>query len=799
MRTILRFAVLLFAFFHGLAARAATAGAPSLDELAIVRNGKTEAIVVRSANAGKGERAAADDLVHYVAVMTGATMPIADTAEAIAHATASGRPLLVVGEEALSARPDLKKKLDSILKPNPLIRTDGVALLRDGNRVYIAGNHDESHYFATAELLRRWGVRWFMPGEFGECVPDDGNLFVGALDYVYSSPFEVRSYWVSWLGDDAGRETFQKRNMFTDRNLAPPYGHALQSYTKDLGRDEFHIPLTAPRTAEQIATAVAPLYETDKSFSLSIADGVYDPPDEDDRRLMRLQWDKYFLTWSVTDPILILYQNIARILRIMSPNSASKVGFLIYSNMTLPPTLPTPVDPMFFGLLAPIDFDPIHAMDDPRSPNKQELRTIMEKWARILDRRLVIYDYDQSMLVWRDLPNPSHMAVARDMKIYRDAGILGLDTESRNALATTFLNLYMRGRLMWNPDEDPQALLDDFYPRFFGPAAASMKAYWEAIFRVWSETLVTEHEYFIAQSLYTPKLIDELGRDLEAAEAALAPVRDQGATLRRNDRFYLERLQFVRLGYEVLRNYMAMVRSAASDGDYAAAVEAGERGLKARDDLTAMNKAFTTTRLEESYAFWPGEVAQYRELLSLFDGKKGELIIKLPLEWAFHRDPHGEGEKRGFASAPVDLSYWRAHGGDYNIETRKDYPDEWEMVRTDLYVQAQGVRFLDQHNYVGDIWYRTKLDLSAAQAGTATRLMFPGLFHACDLFIAGRKVAERAQRPLWWHNDYRFQWDVPLEGALRADENDIALRCHIPGHMGGMFRRPFLYSAQTVH
>jgi len=48
---------------------------------------------------------------------------------------------------------------------------------------------------------------------------------------------------------------------------------------------------------------------------------------------------------------------------------------------------------------------------------------------------------------------------------------MGVNTESRNAIATTFLNLHVRARLLWNPDEDVDALLAEFYPKFYGPAA----------------------------------------------------------------------------------------------------------------------------------------------------------------------------------------------------------------------------------------------------------------------------------------------------------------------------------------
>lgn len=779
---------------------AAVAGKSGSQNLVIVEDRRTEAVVISAPNPGKWERDAASDLVRYVQEMTGVTLPTADTPEKIAEALASDRPLLILGEAAITLKPALKAQIAAVLKPTPVIRSDGIGLIRDGKRVFIAGNGDEAHYFAVAELLRRWGVRWFMPGAFGESVPDEKALSVGDLNYVNASPFEIRSYWVSWMGDQSGHEIFHKRNMMNGLAQVPPNGHALGTYTKGLGKSEFDIPLADPRTADQIVGKVEKLFAAGKDFSLSISDGIYDPPDEHSRKLMHLRWDKQFMNWSATDAILGLYGNVASKLRDKYPSSISRIGFLIYSNMTMPPVRDVLIDPMFFGVLAPIDFDPIHAMDDPQAPDKGDLRWILGKWATLLKGRLAIYDYDQSMLVWRDLPNPSRMAFARDVKIYRDSGAVGFVTESRNALATTFINLYMRGRLMWDPDAEPQALLDDFYSRFFGPAAQPMKAYWDAIDRAWSETIVTEHEYFVAPVIYTPQLVAELGRNLEIAERMLAPLRAKTeADLSRNEKAYLARLKFVRLGFEVLHNYMDMVRSAGSDADYASARQAGERGLKARDELTAMNPAFTTTRLESGYAFWPGEVKQYSELVPLIDGEKGRFIAKLPLEWAFHRDPRGDGEKRGFAVAPVDLTYWRAHGGEYTIETRKDYPDEWEVLRTDLYAQAQGIRFPNQRNYVGDIWYRTKFELTAEQAASSPHLMFPGLFNACDLFIGGKKIASREQRPLWWQNDYRFQWDVPITDAASAGENDLALRCHVPVHMGGIFRRPFLYSAQTVH
>jgi hypothetical protein len=410
---------------------------------------------------------------------------------------------------------------------------------------------------------------------------------------------------------------------------------------------------------------------------------------------------------------------------------------------------------------------------------------------------VVLYDYDQSMLVWRDLPNPSHEAFRQDVKHYRKAGILGVDTESRNALATTFLNLYLRGELMWNPDVDVDKLLAEFYPNFYGPAAASMAHYWDAIFTAWKNTFVTEHEYFLAPVIYTPQLVATLRKHLEAGEAAVKPLMAKAEKSPDEQRF-LDRLHFTRLAFDVLDAYMTMTHAAATEGDYRAAIAAGERGLAMREKLTDMNGLFTTYRRigESGYAWWPGEVKQYRELLPFVDGTKGELITKLPLVWAFRRDPRDEGQKAGWASQEPDLTWWKSQEKPQSLPSRQSNPGRWEQVRSDLYLQAQGLVTPDFQSYTGHGWYRVEVSLTEAQTRGAVHLRFPGLFNECWLSVNGKQVAHRPMKGVWWLNDYRFEWDVDVNGKLKPGANTIVLRIHNPHHFGGMFRRPFLYRAK---
>lgn len=771
-------------------------------DLFITNQGKSEAAIVVSPSAGKWEKQAADDLAKYIELMSGVRPALANTDDAIAAALKASTPLLIVGDEALKAEPALRSALTKVAKSTPILRADAIALKRSGNRVYLGGTNDDCHYFAAAELLHRWGCRWYLPTDIGDCIPQQPTLKIGNLDYAYAPPFEVRNYWIAWNGSNAGQQEFMHRNRM-NTGVGVPSGHAIGKYVKELippGKTVYNVPIADDATAEHVAAKIAPQFAAGKDISLGMEDGIYQSDSATDKLLRANLYDKYFMVPSLTDPFMVLYNKVANILLKQHPDSTAKIGFLAYSNITLPPQRDIVAAKPLVAYLAPIDIDPIHGMDDPKSPARQEYREMMYRWAKVMEGRVVIYDYDQGMLVWRDIPNPSIQSIRQDIKHYRKAGILGISTESRGAMATTFLNLYVRGRLFWDPETDVDALLSEFYDKFYGPAAKPMAAYWGAIHDAWGKSIVSEHEYFVAPAIYTPELMQELRKHLDAAGLLSLPLRRE-VGVDRNDMLYLERLRFARQSFEVLDAYMTMVRAAATEGDYKTAVAAGERGLAARLELAKMNSTFTTRVIgvaaetdKADAAWWPGEVRQYRSLLEFTDGPKGKLVLKTPLEWAFRRDPNDTGVASGWAYKPADLAWWNSQK-ERGPAAHQNNPGQWEMLRTDLYMQAQGVLTPDNHSYTGYGWYRTNVKIDAKQAKENLHIRFPGVFNECWLYVNGYLVGHREQKAMWWNNDYRFEWDVDLSGALRAGDNTLTLRIHNPHHFGGIFRRPFVYAA----
>lgn len=790
-----------------------TVGASSPDDLIISDGGISRAVVVLASAAGVQEQRGANDLIKYIEMMSGGRPALVMDNQSVDEMLSADndRPLLILGSLAIKDMPALQKRLNEVAKENPTLRADSIVLYRKKNRVYIAGNSDEAHYYAVAELLREWGCRWFMPGEFGEAIPRQPTLKIGNIDYAYGSPFEVRGYWISWNGEQSDRKIFSLRNMMNDVRVTG--GHALGRYTRSLINNEhkslFSVPISEDGTANAIANNpdVDSMYSQGKDFSLGMEDGIYRLTSTIDSEIQANIFDKYFLAPSLTDNFMELYNKVCAILNKKYPNSKTKIGFLAYSNMTIPPQRDISAAAPLVMSLAPIDIDPNHGMNDPRSPSKREYRQMMRRWSKIMGGRLFIRDYDQAMLVWRDLPNPIAPWFEDDVREYASAGILGANTESRNAIATTFINLYLRGRLLWDPTARTKDILSDFYQRFFGPVAEPMAAYWEAINRAWADTIVTEHEYQVIPAIYTPALIAKLRKHLEAAETRMAEIGRDGEPTPPDWEKYRERMKFVRLSFDLIDQYASGARAAATDADFSKAAGLIEQALGTRLVLGTMNRNFTTRVIpsmprSEGAADGPrtmsGEAAQYRSLAELTDGTRGTLVQKFPVEWAFHRDPRDTGMVSGYAGESLDMSFWDRVKDAKSGPDRKNYPTtEWEMLRTDLYAQAQGVLHPDGQSYSGYLWYRTDIDLdpSVVEKGKRIHVMFPGVLNPAWLYVNGALVSYRRFPLLSWMSDYKFEWDVDLTDMLKPGTNIFAVRLVNLGHAGGLFRRPFLYEA----
>jgi hypothetical protein len=105
---------------------------------------------------------------------------------------------------------------------------------------------------------------------------------------------------------------------------------------------------------------------------------------------------------------------------------------------------------------------------------------------------------------------------------------------------------YALVHLAWNPQTDVSVLMDDYYQRGFGPAAADVRAYWQLMEGTRMEFVAAEpsrHRAFDLPKKYTPELFSQAQLHLEAAARKLTKA----------DEKFHRRLHFVQCGLDFAR------------------------------------------------------------------------------------------------------------------------------------------------------------------------------------------------------------------------------------------------------
>jgi prepilin-type processing-associated H-X9-DG protein len=83
------------------------------------------------------------------------------------------------------------------------------------------------------------------------------------------------------------------------------------------------------------------------------------------------------------------------------------------------------------------------------------------------------------------------------------------DPRLLNLPGLSHLNLYLTGKLLWEAEADVEAILNDYYQKFYGPAESEMRQFWTLAAELWSSRR-KEHGSAIYQNVYREENIDRL-------------------------------------------------------------------------------------------------------------------------------------------------------------------------------------------------------------------------------------------------------------------------------------------------
>lgn len=760
----------------------------SKDALSANADPKVEEMTDQLAAARK-VAAAARDLRDYLVKITGARLAI------VADDKAPGGPLVLVGKSALTKPYDAQVPTGA----TPTRDEEGFLVLARRDHLLLAGNDGGPYHgteYAVATFLHRLGVRWYMPGDYGEVLPAvQKTLAVDEISLRQKPDFKMRNWWGGMLPDMRAPEARWKvRNLMNPtlhfvtlpgdssaRALFPPdliktqpelFGLTLDG-KRDPGMPNLSNPKAVVRAAQTIKEAFR---KGPKMLSWGCApdDGL--PRDWGPDTIKR---NRGFpdvggrvgvpAELSVTEEWIEFINALARDVGKEFPHHVLTTNG--YANRNTPP-VGVPIEPNVWVMFAAIWSDTLHAYDDPRSWQTYRQGQMIRRWAQLC-KNVFMYDYTYIMLASAGTPVPLARKHRRDMPLLKKWGVVGFADEGRTVCAEAGIYpRYLRARMMWEAGLDADALLTEYFERWYGAAAKPSRAFWDALEEAMEKTSMLGHEDRILPYIYVPELMTALEKHVREAERlAEAAVHKQHV---RADRLILEHL----------KAYMAMT-DAEWAANFAECVRQADRMLEQRKQLAALSPFYCTpddATSESGFYYW-GIVARkkyYQELADRTTGKTGAMVAALPQKAAFSIDPRDEGRFAEWYQPDFDATGWRS-------------------IATTTPFYAQGP-YRDERNYpyLGAMWYRFEVDVPAAASGKKVRLYAPTVETEAWAWVNGQFVGHRP-----YHEAYERpnELDFDVSAALQpGKKNIIAIRVHTG--MGaaqassGLISRLFLYSAK---
>jgi hypothetical protein len=225
-----------------------------------------------------------------------------------------------------------------------------------------------------------------------------------------------------------------------------------------------------------------------------------------------------------------------------------QVGILAYTVHTVPPRRAKPkADYATLLTHMPWAFCHVHAIDDPSCPSNREFLRYLKGWMA-LARHVGVYDYYGHFFAFT--PWPIVHSLRRDIPFLRSLGIERFISETQQNWANQGLNFFVAAKLASDPALDVDALLAEYFARFYGKAGPPMRRY----FDLWEEAMVKDTAAagdggYGWLSIFTPARVAEAGELLGEAE-----------TLARGDTEKVQRrVAFARTGFGYTEAYAKML------------------------------------------------------------------------------------------------------------------------------------------------------------------------------------------------------------------------------------------------
>ena len=493
--------------------------------LTLAADGKTAYTIVVDPDATLAEEHAAAELAAFLEQVTGAQFPIR-------HSVATrSTPMIVVGPGRIAQRALPTLDIDG-LKP------DGIVIQTCGRHLVLAGPRPRGTLYAVYTFLEDVvGCRWWSSKV--SSIPQQATLTIPPQHVRYVPPLEYReTFWLdAFDGDWAARNKSNGSRPVLDekRGGKITYGsYFVHTFERILPTEKYfaeHPEWYSERNGERI-DGRNQLCVTNEEVKQRITDHVLEylraHPTVNIVSVSQNDWDNHCLCESCkkledeegspAGPLLHLVNHVAAAVAKEFPDVA--IDTLAYQYTRKPPLHVRPL-PNVIVRLCSIECDFARPLT---AETNQTFADDIRGWSKICDR-LYIWDYTTNFSHYIQ-PHPNLRALGPNIRFFVEHGVKGIfEQGAYTSLGAEFAELkaWVLAHLLWNPDLDDAALVEEFVRGYYGPAAPHISEYIKLIY---DEAEATDTYLGCFSSMHAPFLnLTMLGRAhelLNRAEAAVA-------------------------------------------------------------------------------------------------------------------------------------------------------------------------------------------------------------------------------------------------------------------------------------
>ncbi|MBN1345148.1 MAG: DUF4838 domain-containing protein [Phycisphaerae bacterium] len=502
----------------------------------LVKNGTSRHQIVLQPGASASERFGAEELQTHIKACTGVELPIVETPPG------PDVPMILLGCG------DLAKKLGVDPTPDQL-GPQGFLLRTVPPHVVIAGTKAAGTMYGTQRFLESClGVRWFAPGVTR--TPKTSDVTVPPVDRLVKPAMMMRSISYACPGANAEFWVHQGYNRLkrpADDRLGIGYqtGGACHSYFHFVSPGEFfethpeyfseiggkrfgtetQLCLTNPEVLEIVTKRMLAEMEKDKEryqFNFSQMD-YYNYCECPKCRAIN---EKYATTGGTQ--YWFVNKLAERTSKVFPDKLISTLAYTYTEeppkNMKMHPNVAVWLCHMF----PCCDSHPIATC--PRNADYKRRATA---WSQLCSH-LYIWHYIVDFAHYYN-PFPNFRSMAADMKFYRDIGVEGIYLQGMGhdggGGEFSLLRPYLGMKLIWDPDQDAEAIIRDFLDGYYGPAAKPIYDYITMIHDKVQKDDLHMHLYTNPAMGYLPDEI--MAKAMTLFDQAEAAVKDDPELLER--------------------------------------------------------------------------------------------------------------------------------------------------------------------------------------------------------------------------------------------------------------------------